>query len=108
MALRISCQSPDRDVKRLLQNEHYLEPRTIPKGAYANAPAVETLSVDALWVTDESEPERLIYGMLKALYNPANRPALQAVRQGAHFMELSFGAEAGARAITCGCVALFH
>jgi hypothetical protein len=63
----------------------------IPKGAYDRSPAVETLSVDALWITDQSQPEKLIYGMLKALYNPANRQALQSARQGFHFIEAPLG-----------------
>ena len=78
-------------LKRLLRDEHYLEPHVIPKDAYEHSPAVETLSVDALWVTDETQPDRLIYGILKALYNPANRQALQSARQGLHFIEASFG-----------------
>ena len=78
-------------LKRLLRDEHFLEPHVIPKGAYEHSPEVETLSVDALWITDQSQPERLIYGMLKALYNPANRPALQSARQGFHFIEPPFG-----------------
>jgi hypothetical protein len=78
-------------LRRLLKDEHYLEPHSIPKGAYDHSPAVDTLSVDALWITDETQPDRLIYGMLKALYNPANRQALQSARQGLHFIEAPFG-----------------
>ena len=63
-----------------------------------HSPAVETLSVDALWITDQSQPERLIYGMLKALYNPANRPALQSVRAGVPFHRSAIWPEADARA----------
>ncbi len=94
-------------LKRLLRNERYLEPHVIPKGAYGDAPAVETLSVDALWVTDESEPDKLIYGMLKALYNPANRPALRAVQQGSHFVELSFGAKPAPAPLHAGALRYF-
>jgi TRAP transporter TAXI family solute receptor len=94
-------------ITRLLRNEHYLEPHTIPKGAYGNTPAVETLSIDALWVTDESEPDQLIYGMLKALYNPANRPAFQAVRQGSHFIELSLGAKPARAPLHTGALRYF-
>jgi TRAP transporter TAXI family solute receptor len=79
--------------KKLLKDDPYLDPHSIPKGAYGNTPEVETVSVDALWITGESQPENLIYGILKALYNPANRPAIQQSRQGTHFIEASYGAK---------------
>ena len=78
-------------LRRLLRADPWLEPHTIPKTAYGNSSAVDTVSVDALWIADENQPERLIYGMLKALYNPANRPSLQAAREGFHFLDASFG-----------------
>ena len=80
-------------LKRLVKEDSYLDPHGIPKGAYGNSSEVETVSVDALWITGASEPENLIYGILKALYNPANRPAIQAARQGTHFVEASYGAK---------------
>src|SRR5258705_1708163 len=49
-------------VKRLLAKEPNLTAHTIAKGTYGNGPAVETVSVDALWVTDASEPDNLNYG----------------------------------------------
>src|SRR5205085_2936227 len=36
--------------KRLVKEDPYLEPHTIPKGAYGNTSEVETVSVDALWI----------------------------------------------------------
>jgi len=78
-------------LKRLVAREPFLTPHTIPKGTYANTPDVETVSVDALWITGASQPEPLVYGMLKALYNPANRAAIQAERVGSHFMDLASG-----------------
>ena len=78
-------------LKRLLAKEPTLSAHTIAKGTYGKAPAVDTVSVDALWVTDASQPDNLIYGILKSLYNPANRGALQSGRLGSHFMELASG-----------------
>jgi TRAP-type uncharacterized transport system substrate-binding protein len=43
-------------IKRLIARQPYLTPHTIPKGTYANTPDIETISVDALWITDESQP----------------------------------------------------
>lgn len=78
-------------LRRLLRADPWLEPHTIPKSAYGGSATVDTVSVDALWIADENQPERLIYGMLKALYNPANRSSLQAAREGFHFLDPSFG-----------------
>ena len=94
-------------LKRLLAKEPYLSAHTIAKGTYGNAPEVETVSVDALWITDAAEPDALIYGMLKALYNPANRGALQAGRLGAHFMDLASGPKNGTAMLHPGAVRYF-
>ena len=79
--------------KRLLTREPYLSTRTIAQGTYIGVPAVETVSVDALWITDASQPDNLIYGIAKALYNPGNRAALNAERVGTHFVERDSGAK---------------
>ena len=94
-------------LKRLLAKEPSLSGHTIAKGTYANAPAVDTVSVDALWFTDASQPDNLVYGMLKALYNPANRGVLQAARQGSHFMDPVIGAKNGAAPLHPGAVRYF-
>ena len=94
-------------LKRLLAKEPYLSPHVIAKGTYGNAPEVETVSVDALWITDASEPDALIYGMLKALYNPANRATLPAGRLGSHFMDRGFGAKDASAPLHPGAVRFF-
>ena len=73
--------------ERLLAREPYLSAHAIPAGSYGSAPAVETVSVDALWVTDDSAPEALVYAMVKALFNPANRNVLDANKVGTHFFD---------------------
>ena len=94
-------------IKRLIAREPYLTPHTIPKGTYANTPDVETVSVDALWITDESQPDALVYGMLKALFNPANRPAIQAERLGEHFLDITSAAKDGNAPLHPGAVRFF-
>ena len=94
-------------LKRLLAKEPYLTAHTIAKGTYGNTPEVDTVSVDALWVADASEPEPLIYGMLKAVYNPANRATLQAGRLGSHFMDVATGSKSGAAMLHPGAVRFF-
>jgi TRAP transporter TAXI family solute receptor len=95
------------NLKRLLAKERFLAPHTIPKGTYPNTPDIETVSVDALWMTDTSQPDALIYGMLKALFNPANRATIQAERMGSHFMDLARGATDGNASLHPGAVRFF-
>jgi TRAP transporter TAXI family solute receptor len=64
--------------ERLIQTVPQLFPATIEAGAYPGTGAVETVSTRAYWVTRDSEPDPLIYGMVRALFNPANREALTA------------------------------
>lgn len=73
---------------RLLTREPYLSAHAIPQGTYGASPAVETVSVDALWIADAAQPDDLVYGMLKALYNPANRGIIETQRSGGHFFDL--------------------
>jgi len=61
---------------RLIQMVPQLSPAVIAVGAYPGSGAVETVSTRAYWVTRDSEPDPLIYGLARALFNPANRPAL--------------------------------
>jgi TRAP transporter TAXI family solute receptor len=98
----------DGDVlKRLLAKEPNLSVHTIAKGTYGNVPAVDTVSVDALWVTDASQPDNLIYGILKSLYNPANRGVIQSDRLGSHFMDLVSGAKDATTPLHPGAVRFF-
>lgn len=94
-------------LKRLLAKEPNLSAHTIAKGTYGNVPAVDTVSVDALWVTDASQPDNLIYGILKSLYNPANRGAIQSGRLGSHFMELASGTKEATAPLHPGAVRFF-
>jgi TRAP transporter TAXI family solute receptor len=74
---------------RLLRAQPHLYAHSIPQGTYTGAADVETVAVDALWITDASQPESLIYGVAKSLFNPANRATLNTERVGAHFVELA-------------------
>lgn len=61
---------------RLLQAVPQLERAVIPAGAYPGSVAVETVATRAWWVTRDSESDSLIYGMTRALFNPANHGVL--------------------------------
>ena len=63
---------------RLIAMVPQLSTATIPAGAYPGTGAVETVSTRAYWVTRDSAPDSLIYGITRALFNPANRDALAA------------------------------
>jgi len=63
---------------RLLAASPQLGASVIPAGTYPGSGAVETVSVRAWWVTRDSEADPLIYGLTRALFNPANRDLLAA------------------------------
>jgi len=63
---------------RLIQMVPQLIAATIPAGAYPGTGTVETVSTRAYWVTRDGEADPLIYGITRALFNPANRGALAA------------------------------
>ncbi len=86
--------------KRLLATEPYLSAHAIPAGTYAGLAAVETVSTGALWITTAAQPNDLIYAMVRALYNPLNRPMIEGRRLGANFLELNIAAK--------GVTAPFH
>jgi len=63
---------------RLLAAVPQLFAAVIPAGSYPGSPAVETVATRAWWFTRDSEPDPLIYGLTRALFNPANRAGLAA------------------------------
>jgi TRAP transporter TAXI family solute receptor len=63
---------------RLVQMVPQLSAATIAAGAYPGTGAVDTVATRAYWVTRDSEPDPLIYGVVRALFNPANHGPLAA------------------------------
>jgi len=61
---------------RLIQTVPQLSAAIIAADAYPGTGAVETVSTRAYWVTRDGEPDPLVYGMVRALFNPVNREAL--------------------------------
>ena len=74
--------------ERLIQAVPQLSPAVIAAGAYPGIGAVETVSTRAWWVTHDSSPDPLIYGLVRALFNPANRNALAASHPSAREIRL--------------------
>ena len=77
---------------RLVAQIPQLAPARIAAGTYPGIGAVETVGTHAYWVTRDSEPDAVIYGVTRALFNPANRPTLEASHPSAHDIVLSMAA----------------
>ena len=57
----------------------FFAPDTVPAGTYEGQTAdVPTISVGAQWITSADQPDELIYGITKALWNDATRKQLDA------------------------------
>lgn len=83
----VPITGPVRD--RLVRSEPSLEPATI---SYPGQEAVGTVSTRALWIVRDSVPEGLVYGITRALFNPANREALSASHPSAREIGLATAA----------------
>lgn len=81
----IEGEGRDRLVKMVPQ----LAPALIAANAYPGTAAVETVGTHAYWVTRDSEPDAVIYGVTRALFNPANRPGLEASHPSARDIALT-------------------
>jgi hypothetical protein len=77
---------------RLIQMVPQLSPATIAANAYPGQPAVETVATRAWWVTRDSEADPLIYGLTRALFNPANHAGLAASHPSARAIGLDSAA----------------
>ena len=64
--------------RRLLLRVPSLLADTIPADAYPGSGRVQTVSSRTLWIVHDSEPPDIVYGILRALFHPANRALLDA------------------------------
>jgi len=87
--LPIDGEGRDRLIKAVPQ----LVPAVIPASAYPEQGAVETVAARAWWVTRDSESDALIYGISRALFNPANRGQLSASHPAARDISLAYAAD---------------
>ncbi len=74
---------------RLVKAEPSLEAATID---YPGQEPVATVSTRALWIVRDSVPDALVYGITRALFNPANREALSASHSSAREIGLTTAA----------------
>ena len=63
---------------RLIAKVPQLFAAVIPAGSYPGTGATETIATRAWWFTRDSESDPLIYGLTRALFNPANQSGLAA------------------------------
>ncbi len=66
------------EAKKILADYKFFGPDKVPDGTYKDVGATETISVNALWVTSAKQPEALIYGVTKAIWNDNSRKLLDA------------------------------
>lgn len=60
----------------LLKRAHILSAATIPAGVYPNTGKIETVGVRAVLIANDSIPDSVAYGVVRALFNSANRNML--------------------------------
>jgi TRAP transporter TAXI family solute receptor len=78
--------------ERLLAQAKTLSADSIPAGLYPNAGKIETVSVRAVWIVNQSEPDVVVHGIAKALFNPANRDMLAGSHRSAQFIRIDSAA----------------
>jgi TRAP transporter TAXI family solute receptor len=91
LALLVPLDGEGRD--RLVRAVPQLSPAVIAAGAYPRIGPVETVATRSYWVTRDSEPDALIYGLTRALFNPANRGVLSASHPSAREITLDLAAK---------------
>ncbi len=94
--------------KRLIAREPALSADAIATGTYAGQGAVQTVSVRALWIVNDAEPVNLVYGITKALFNPANGPLLDQAHPAARLIRVDAAAQALPAPLHPGAVRFFR
>ena len=78
---------------QLIRTVPQLFPAVIAAGTYPGQGAVETVATRAWWVTRDNESDGLVYGITRALFNPANRGQLAASHPAARDISLAYAAD---------------
>jgi TRAP transporter TAXI family solute receptor len=61
----------------LMARQPFLATDAIPARSYGDLPRTPTLSVGAQWIVSSSADEALVFQLVRALFDPANRPMLE-------------------------------
>ncbi|MEJ1967524.1 MAG: TAXI family TRAP transporter solute-binding subunit [Rhizomicrobium sp.] len=92
---------------RLVRSVPALVPDVIPAGTYRGMPAVQTVSVRALWIVNAKAPDGLVYGLARALFDPGNRAALDDAMHGA-WIRLDSAVRALPAPLHAGAMRFYH
>ena len=79
--------------ERLTHDDAQLVAATIPANAYPGNVPTPTLATRAVWIVNDRAPDALIYGLVRALFNPANHAALAASHPAAGEIDVSSAAQ---------------
>ncbi len=66
------------EAEKLLADNKYFSPNTVPAETYEGVGEIATISVAAQWVTSAKQPDALVYDITKALWSEGARKALDA------------------------------
>ena len=64
------------EAENLIKAYSFFAADEIPDGAYKGVNGVKTVSVNAIWATSSKQPDKLIYDITAALWNPSTRRLL--------------------------------
>jgi len=64
------------EAENLIKAYSFFAADEIPEGAYKGVNGVKTVSVNAIWATSSKQPDKLIYDITAALWNPSTRRLL--------------------------------
>jgi TRAP transporter TAXI family solute receptor len=81
-------------LRRLLLANRQLAAATIPAGTYPGTPETATVADRVLWVVRARAPDAQVYGLTRALFNPANHAALAASHPAAGAIALATAIQA--------------
>ena len=79
--------------QRLLADDSQLTAGHIAANAYPGVGEVPTIATRAIWVVNEKASDALVYGLVRALFNPANHAALAASHPAAGEIDISSAAQ---------------
>jgi TRAP transporter TAXI family solute receptor len=77
----------------LLRDNVQWQAATIAAGAYPGSAATPTLATRAVWIVNDRSSDALVYGLVRALFNPANHAALAASHPAAGEIDIATAAQ---------------
>lgn len=80
-------------VAALAKKQPMISRYELPADTYRASRAVATLNVASLWLVNKSLPDEIVQGILRSLWNPANRAELQRLGRAARSIDVARAAE---------------